>query len=408
MNKLKMWKAGYLHVELRGCNRERFINICNEHDIVIHNLNYRDNCYTGYIRLKDYKGIKPIVKKTGLLPIIIDKNGMPFMIDRVKKHISLAIAVIICCVIISFLGSFLWNIDVSGGNIHTESQIVNFLKEKSITAGMKTSKISCKSIEDFIREKYPDIGWVSAELNGTNLKIRINEVNKPVNTKKPVKKSSHIVAVKKGTVTDIVTRNGIPCVKKGDKVNPGDILVSGIVQLHDDSGNISENYSVIADADVLIKTKYIYYDKISRLHKTKIYTGAYMYGHEFWLLGNKIISYNYGNSYDKYDIITEVNNVRLFEDYYLPIRHASICLREYTEKDAYYPESACIEIASDNLEAFIDEIVSRGGVIISNRVIPKKNTDNIEYQGEIIVVEPAWEYVRINHEELEMNKTDEH
>ncbi len=404
----RRWAGGYVIINLKGYNQERFINICNGHEIVLRKVINTDNGYSCIIRLKDYKALQPIARKTGVVPYIAHRRGLPFILNKMKRHISLPVTVLLFFVIILYLSLFIWNIEVIGGHIHTENQIVDAIKEIGIKPGSKVSDINCKSIEDFIRNKYSDIGWVSAEVNGTNLKISINEVNQPVKHEKDVKKPSHILAVKSGKITGIVTRAGIPKVKAGDTVNPGDVLVSGIIELHDDAGYAVEKKAIISDADIYMETHYEYSDYIEKLYNTRVYTGNCEKWHEISLFNNKIISYNYGNSYDKYDIITEVNNVHLFEDFYLPISFVSVCKREYVDACAEYTNSQCIKLGMDNLSRFLDKIVSSGGKILSNSVIPTISQEGIYFSGEIITDEPAWKYVKIKQNELEMNKADEY
>ena len=49
------------------------------------------------------------------------------------------------------------------------------------------------------------------------------------------KKGTDLVADRDCTIVSIVTRNGIPAVKAGSKVKKGDILVSGRVEMKNDS-----------------------------------------------------------------------------------------------------------------------------------------------------------------------------
>ena len=49
-------------------------------------------------------------------------------------------------------------------------------------------------------------------------------------------------------------------VKKGDKVKPGDVLISGIVEIKDDAGEIAEETLVRAQGDVYAISKIKYED----------------------------------------------------------------------------------------------------------------------------------------------------
>ena len=118
---------------------------------------------------------------------------------------------------------------------NTLRAILKFLSENNIKAGIKKKNIDGSKIEEEIRLAYEDIGWVSAEVKGTRLIIRIRETNMPtpvIRTTAP----SHIVATKDAVIKEIITRSGTPMVKPGDVVRKGDILVSGIIEVMDDFG----------------------------------------------------------------------------------------------------------------------------------------------------------------------------
>ena len=51
----------------------------------------------------------------------------------------------------------------------------------------------------------------------------------------------NLIASKKGRIASILVRSGSAKVKKGDKVKPGDVLISGIVEIKDDERNCRGN-----------------------------------------------------------------------------------------------------------------------------------------------------------------------
>ena len=69
-----------------------------------------------------------------------------------------------------------------------------------------------------------------------------------------------------GTVVSIITRMGMPQVKPGDVCKKGDILVSGSVAILDNDSQIQRYEYVRADADIVIKTQFPYYDEFPGGH----------------------------------------------------------------------------------------------------------------------------------------------
>lgn len=63
-----------------------------------------------------------------------------------------------------------------------------------------------------------------------------------------------------GIVESVVTRQGTPLIKSGEEVKKGQELISGIVNITDDSQEVVRYEYVQADADVYVRYTIDYYD----------------------------------------------------------------------------------------------------------------------------------------------------
>ena len=57
------YTGGYLRIRLVGFSPERFLNLCMANQIVIWDLRYQDNGYQFLVTVKDYRRVRPLVKK---------------------------------------------------------------------------------------------------------------------------------------------------------------------------------------------------------------------------------------------------------------------------------------------------------------------------------------------------------
>ena len=219
--RLRNWFKGYLVIQIHGISPERFINLCSYRNIYIWNLLSINNKYQFNISIKDFWKLKPIIKKTGIVPKIKQKKGFPFHVNKNKKRKGFLIGIFLCVFLIYLMSLFIWDISITGGSKHTPESLIKFLDENQIHTGMRKSTIDCKAIEDKIRLSYNDIGWVSAEIRGTRLIIKITETNMPAPAQK-AQEPSHIIASKDAIIKSIITQTGEP------KVKPGDIVKKGI------------------------------------------------------------------------------------------------------------------------------------------------------------------------------------
>ena len=405
--KLINWFRGFLLVRIRGTSPERFINMCCNKKIYIWDLKRIEEDYQFHISVKNFKKLRPIAKKTGMIPRITRKTGFPFIMHRYRKRKGFFAGVIICIVIVYILSLFIWDISIQGGSKYTPEAIIKFLKQNEIYTGIRKKKVNCQEIEETIRLTYNDIGWVSAEIKGTRLIIKITETNMPAPAQIAIE-PSHIVATKDGIVKDIITRAGTPLVKAGDVVKKGDILVSGIITVKGDFDDIISMTPVVADADINCKTYYDYNEKFSMKYKDKVFSGHKKKGYYVAINNKKLFLYNPRNSYSKYDIIVSENTLHVTSSFYLPFRYGNITTREYQEVEKTYSEEEAFTIAEDKLKRYFDRLIENDVLITDNNVKITIDNNYCITQGRILVEEPAWEYRTIQENEWRIEQTDEY
>ena len=219
--------VGYLTVSVEGYYIERFINICKNQKVVIWNLKRKKNILLLLnIRTKDFREMCQIAKKVNCKVKILNKKGLPFLMNKYKKRkiFIVFLLIVVNCIWIS--SSFVWNVDI----VEESGKEINNLRQDLENAGLKfgvpKSKIKSKEIINHIRLKRNDISWIGIELKGTNAIVKVAKAEE-----KPeiVDNSEYcnVVSNKTGVITKINVQNGMANVKKGDMIREGDILING-------------------------------------------------------------------------------------------------------------------------------------------------------------------------------------
>ena len=404
------WFRGYLLIIIDGYSPERFINLCRNRKILIWNLSKTESGCQCYMTVKGYKQIRPIAKKTKTRTRILKRYGMPFIMQKLSKHKGFLLGIMLFAGILYVLSLFIWDVTLDGNYTYTEDIIFSYLKEINVEPGVLKRKLSCQEIEASIRKKYPDIGWVSAEIKGTKLNLRIVETNMPV----PFESSTvpcHLVASHDGVVYSIITRQGTPVVKKGDEVKKGDILVSGVIDIILDNSEVIDKHAVVADADVLLQTTYQYSKSIPVQYAQHVYTGKVKKIYSLSILNQK---FNFQNplkklhSSKKYDIITTENNLKLTHSFVLPLSLDCRVYKEYTEKQIAYTKEDLLAKQNEYFKLYVDELKKAGVSIQQNNVKVKMDKKNCVSSGTLTVLEPVNETKKIKEAEWRVSKTDEH
>lgn len=71
--------AGYLRIRVEGYSPERFLNLCCYHGIFLWNLRPAKGAYEMNIRVRDFRRLRPMVRKSRAKVRIIQKRGVPFL-----------------------------------------------------------------------------------------------------------------------------------------------------------------------------------------------------------------------------------------------------------------------------------------------------------------------------------------
>lgn len=404
-----IWFRGYLLVWIQGYSPERFLNLCSNHHILIWNISKTEDGYQFYITLRDYLTLRPIVRKTKTMPYVRKRFGFPFLIHRYKKRKIFFIGLLIAAAIVYYMSLFIWDIEVSGQYSHTEQAIIKYLDTTGICCGVKKGALNCQEIEENIRKRYPDIGWVSAEIRGTRLLLKLTETNMP----KPYTEETepcHIVADKDCIIDSIVTRRGVPKVKEGQVVKKGDILVSGVVEMFGDDQTVIKKEAVVADADIIVKSFYKYKSEFSLAYKQRVYTQNTMKYYSLNLFGHDFYFLNPFKDYDKYkerDQVVEESTLKLNKNFYLPLSVRSIENREYVLEDKVYTEEEAIAKANKELNLYISRLKKQQVEILENQVVTTLKDDSCVSEGKLIVKEPARDTRKVTEEESYVEPTKE-
>ncbi len=403
--KLFRWLRGYLLIRMKGQSPERFINLCSNRYIYLWDLKHVEGEYEFRIMLKDYRKLKPVARKTGTIPYIKRRYGMPFFIHKYKNRKGYLAGIFLFCTILYILSLYIWDINVLGGHSYTPEAMLKFIKSNGIYIGLQKKDIDCQEIEELIRATYNDIGWVSAEIKGTRLIIKITETNMPAPAVTATK-NCHIIASKDCIITYMVTRIGTPKAEVGSVVKKGDILVSGIVDIIGDNDTLVERKPVIADADIIGKTYYNYMDKISLNYIQKQYTSKSKTGYNISFLLKKINLYKPRIPYTKYDIIVDEFMLH-FDDFYLPISYSVTNYPEYEEIKKKYTKEEVTALAKEKLKRFLEDLIKKDVLIVENNVKIAIKNNTCTAEGKIVVQESVKDYKSIDDSEWRITDTDE-
>ncbi len=225
---------GYVIFTCSGGFPERFINLCSLNGISLWDVRSSNGILTAKTSVRCYKNIRPCVRKSGMKIKIKDKHGFPFFIRPYIHRKGIAAGMAVSAVMLIFLCSCVWTIDVTGNDRFTEEQIISIAENYGIYPGAFRKNIDPKEIKTDIKSKFKDISWFSVNANGAHISLEVTEStgsDEIIDFTTPC----NIISGIDGELLSLEAHSGTPVIKPGNAVTKGDLLISGVMEKTDGS-----------------------------------------------------------------------------------------------------------------------------------------------------------------------------
>lgn len=366
--KKETFRKGQVKMELSGSHPERFLNLCSLNHIPIKQLERREDTYRFQASCQDVEEMADYARKANVRLILCRERSTATVWRRGKKRMGYVMGMILCGLLLFALSQCIWVIRFEGNSKYTKELLQKTLAENGYYVGMRKNRIHSEELEQYLRQIYPDINWVSVEVSGDVLTVQIKENTGVLTVAEEDNSPCNLLAEEDGQIVSIVTRAGTPCVAVGDTVKAGDILVSGVIPLINDDGEETGVNLTHADADIIAQTEEHISQSFSLLHETKWYTGqcryqlsVHLFGRDWFLDGNR-----YGLT--TYDTVSETGDTFRLLGFTVPIAWEKRTLMAYQEIEGIYSQEEAEEKAEEKLNQIFINLFEKGVQIIEKDV----------------------------------------
>lgn len=391
---------GYLKVILTGKDPERFLNLCRNREIELWKIRAVPGGCSGQMTVNSFRKIREPLRKAGMKIRIRKRCGFPFFLYRNRKR-KLFFAGLAAGISMLFgLSFFIWDIQVEGNRMYTEDTLIRYFEGLDIRCGMKKEQVDCEDLEESLRADFPEITWVSAQVSGTRLlvKIKENEALSSVPDMDP--EPCDIVAEKDGVITEMIVRSGTAMAAVGDTVSAGDVLISGRIPVTDDSGTVTAEHTVRADGDVTARTGQTYRRDYTGWKTVETMTGQERTGLTL-RMGNRFFRLMMpAEEGTAWRIWEEERQLCLTENFCLPFWWGTVRAEEYVTCERKYTEEEKEEIRKNTAEEFEEKLTQKGVQIEENNARIIENGSGFSIEGTAVLRESIGEPRRITFPEM--------
>ena len=417
----------------------RFVNLCRNNGIELRHLVRRENAIQMEIDAKNFKKLRPLVRKTHVKIHILNRHGPAFFFYRHKRRWWFLLGMTVFAGMIYILSLFVWRIDIDGNRKYTDALILQALAQMDVKTGCRKSEIDLPEIEEELRIMYNEITWVSASIAGTKLQIELREGDlkisgssgggqtgnvkrvenrennpKTQNGESETDLPANLVADEDAIITNLVVRRGTVAVRYGDEVKKGDVLIEGKVYIYNEDETLKKVDYLTAEGDVFGKYQELYEKHYQRKHEERSYKGKNYRELGVAIVGKSFCLPVWENILKKQleeNTLSEVwswkKQFRLTPTFYLPFA------LEYTEYVPYenvveeYTDEVIKKMAEEELQKYLHELEKKGVQIISNSVTISLDADGGHVKGTLILDGPIGKEVPISSEHMASTRHNE-
>jgi similar to stage IV sporulation protein len=209
-----------------GREPERVINMALSRGIYLWDIRRNEaGKFTFKARLGGYKALSRLVRRCGCRMKITQKKGAPFLFMRLGQRKMLVAGLLLFCVTLYLLSSFIWFIEISGNEKVKTEEITHFLAMHGVKVGAPKSGFMKDKVTEQMLAEIPRLAWAGIQVRGSGVIIEVSE--KALVPAELESEAADLVAAQDGRIEELLVMKGVPLVWEGDLVQKGQVLVAG-------------------------------------------------------------------------------------------------------------------------------------------------------------------------------------
>jgi similar to stage IV sporulation protein len=255
---------GYVTIVVKGHMPEMFFQECVQRGITVWNIKRegKKTC-SGNVKLSDIHQVRKIRREYRYKLTFRERKGYPFLFSKFLRRREFVLSFIMSILFILFMSNIIWKVEVTGElPKEIEEKITKQLNEYGVHPGAWIFTLDPPGkIQQKLTEDIPELLWVGVHHKGTT--YQLEGVEKIVVNEDKIEGPRNIVAAKKGVIKRMYVSKGVPKVSINDYVEPGTILVSGILNEADkgteqdkEKNKKKKMIKVAAEGEIIASTWY--------------------------------------------------------------------------------------------------------------------------------------------------------
>ena len=222
--------SGTIRVRVRCASPERVLNLCAREDIPVWEAACPDPCtLTAVIPAPKLERFAAIAARCGGEVKHGAIKGVPRIrrLARRRRFVLILLALVFALAL--FSSAFLWEIRVVGNETVPTGEILRALDECGFSCGKCWLGFQSQALQSELIYRLPQIEWVSFQIRGSRADVIVYEAESAPEVIDNDERVD-LVAAHSGVIVRMTVLQGQPEVHRGDYAEPGQTLISGLVE----------------------------------------------------------------------------------------------------------------------------------------------------------------------------------
>ncbi len=324
--------------------------------------------YAFYAPASAEASVRKLGQRCGVVITEVKRRGLGHFFRRFRRRAYLLLLPLPFLLTFAFLSTRIWEIDVEGNACLTKAEILTELERIGVYPGVSGLKLDNPQIRSRMQEALKELIWCTVQVRGSRALVVVRERRQPPEI---LDESVHreIEAAGSGIVERLSVLEGKAAVKKGETVELGDSLITGILLDRQE-----EQRFVHAMGSVLARTSHEKTFSLPLKAAEKLTTGEITTGYALKVGDLRLNFHNESSiSYACYDKIQNEKHIRLF-GLELPLAVISCQYREYRLAEFCPDEQELIQTLRERLLLWLARTYPKAE-LLNAEFLPQKRED---------------------------------
>lgn len=216
-----------LDLRIRGAAPERCLNRWTQADIPFRDLRREgDLSFRCRICGRDLARARREAARAQCELELLGSRGLPVLLRRLRARPVLSLGVPAAVALVLWLQGFVWFLQVEGNRELPRERILHALAEEGVAFGSWGPDVNSEALKHRMLNRIPELRWMAVNREGGVLHVLVAE-REPEEPPAEPKGPASITAVRPGLIRELSVIRGFAAVEPGDRVETGQLLISG-------------------------------------------------------------------------------------------------------------------------------------------------------------------------------------